>query len=112
MAYRWNPRQTLIGHKIPQVMGQILAMTEQVTKKLDRAGPLWQEIERQVKLRDNWSCQKCGTCKGIAVYHIVPIEKGGSNLPFNLRTYCKKCYTEMMKSIIHDKNYSFKERGL
>ena len=41
--------------------------------------------------RDHYTCQHCGARKGLTVDHIVPVSKGGTNDPDNLRTLCGPC---------------------
>lgn len=55
------------------------------------------KIRRDVFLRDGFKCQECGACPGkdrlvwIEVDHIVPVAKGGTDDPSNLRTLCNHC---------------------
>lgn len=50
-------------------------------------------ITQKIKIRDNWTCQKCGR-KGVPldVHHIQPRFCGGDNDPSNLITLCKSCH--------------------
>ncbi|OIO26300.1 hypothetical protein AUJ14_02180 [Candidatus Micrarchaeota archaeon CG1_02_55_22] len=47
--------------------------------------------------RDNYSCRKCGQNPStnhnveLEVDHIVPVSRGGANVPENLQTLCKSC---------------------
>ena len=63
-------------------------------------------IRDRIKLRDEYTCQKCGrlTVDG-EVDHIVPLAVGGSNNHENLQWLCKDCHKA--KSLREEK-----ERGL
>jgi 5-methylcytosine-specific restriction endonuclease McrA len=39
----------------------------------------------------NIPCQACGSWKDLTWDHIVPLSKGGSNHPTNLRVLCRPC---------------------
>jgi 5-methylcytosine-specific restriction endonuclease McrA len=92
MRYVFDPVKTHIARSIPEVIGQMLMMAESVNKQLKYSGPLWQELARQVKIRDGWRCTKCGSSKMLDVHHIVPIKAGGSNMLYNLKTLCRRCH--------------------
>lgn len=61
------------------------------------------EYQRAIFKRDNWTCHICGeylenklvSIDGLdntaSIDHIIPISKGGNNLPNNLITACLKC---------------------
>jgi 5-methylcytosine-specific restriction endonuclease McrA len=92
MKYVFDPVKTHISRSIPEVMAQILALSDAATKQLKYSSPLWQEIARQVKIRDGWHCTKCHSSKMLDVHHIVPIKNGGSNMLYNLKTLCRRCH--------------------
>lgn len=48
-------------------------------------------VRRQVMERDGYRCQwpGCGTWIDLAVDHIIPVAKGGTNDPGNLQTLCR-----------------------
>jgi 5-methylcytosine-specific restriction endonuclease McrA len=46
---------------------------------------------RALESRQNGKCACCGEKRKLAVDHIVPLAKGGSNWPNNLQLLCKPC---------------------
>jgi hypothetical protein len=51
----------------------------------------WINLARGIRLRDDYTCQKCGL-HGWHVHHKVPKGMGGSDDPSNLETLCEKCH--------------------
>jgi len=47
-------------------------------------------VKREVRERDNYTCQICGEY-GKQIDHIVPLRISHDNSPANLRTLCIKC---------------------
>lgn len=59
----------------------------------------WRLLARQVRERDNFTCQNCGVHGprdkvALHVHHIKPRGRGGSDDPSNLITLCSKCHAE------------------
>jgi len=54
----------------------------------------------QVWGRDNFTCQKCGSRKNLAIDHIHPESKGGKTELDNLQTLCGKCNREKGNKIL------------
>lgn len=58
----------------------------------------WDSRRRELYQRDEYTCQNCGARGGrhgdaeLHAHHIVPISKGGTNKPSNLKTVCKECH--------------------
>lgn len=54
-----------------------------------------QELYYRVKLRDNYKCQHCGRqirdSQKAYIDHVIPIAKGGKNIPSNLQVLCEMC---------------------
>jgi len=50
----------------------------------------WVKLSREIKKRDNYTCQKCGSKTNIVVHHI-DFEKHNHE-PLNLTALCKKCH--------------------
>ena len=54
-----------------------------------------EKLKRQIKERDNYTCQMCGKYMpdevGLHVDHIVPVSRGGKSVPNNLQVLCDKC---------------------
>ena len=52
-------------------------------------------LKRQIKERDNFTCQKCGKYMpdevGLHVDHKISIKNGGKSVPSNLWVLCDKC---------------------
>jgi 5-methylcytosine-specific restriction protein A len=61
-----------------------------------RYGPRWEEIRKQVLIRDNWQCKSCGrVCSEkweAQVDHILPKDGGGSDQLENLQVLCIRCH--------------------
>lgn len=52
----------------------------------------WQEIQRTVFKRDNYTCVYCGKIGGkLEVDHVIPFSKGGGDDLSNLVTSCRHC---------------------
>ena len=80
-------------------------------KKLDKR-ILSKKIKQEILLRDNYTCQNCGKKSEtlsqdikLHIDHIIPLSKGGTNEPSNLRVLCSNC--NLLKS-----NYIFNELKL
>jgi 5-methylcytosine-specific restriction protein A len=55
----------------------------------------WDRRARQVRERDNHTCQQCGKQpddRVLDVHHIVPIASGGTSAPANLIALCRSCH--------------------
>lgn len=55
----------------------------------------WDRRARQVRERDDYTCQQCGKQsddRDLDVHHIIPIASGGTNSPENLMTLCRSCH--------------------
>lgn len=98
---RWKPRpitggsdfeRRLIVHTTLEGVARLLQVLGRVTVPINYATPLWQELARQIKIRDHWMCRSCGSKKTIDVHHVLPVKCGGTNLPENLKTLCRKCH--------------------
>jgi 5-methylcytosine-specific restriction endonuclease McrA len=56
-------------------------------------GPDWNEVRKQVLIRDNLTCQSCGVqYVRLDVHHIIPFRYGGKNTLDNLITVCRNCH--------------------
>lgn len=55
------------------------------------------KLREQIKIRDNYICQKCGLSAKkennllLEIDHIIPLSKGGITSEDNLQTLCRKC---------------------
>jgi len=53
----------------------------------------WSEIRRRVLDRDGHKCANCGRSDlELHVHHIVPLSRGGTSNPSNLKTLCEGCH--------------------
>lgn len=60
-----------------------------------QSGPKREPIPDDVKLlvwsRDGGACVRCGSKEQLHFDHIIPVAKGGSNLPVNIQLLCQRC---------------------
>jgi hypothetical protein len=49
------------------------------------------QIKREVFLKANSKCEKCGSSYALEIDHVQPLALGGSNEPGNLRLLCRSC---------------------
>jgi len=55
----------------------------------------WEEVARQIRLRDNYKCAACGATDTILdVHHIVYLSHHGTNQKHNLVTLCRACHEQ------------------
>jgi len=47
--------------------------------------------KRNILLRDEYTCQYCGSKKNLTIDHVTPISRGGGNTFENMITCCHKC---------------------
>jgi len=52
----------------------------------------WKEIKENVKIRDNHTCQLCGSNKSLQVHHFEPYKATQNNELNNLILVCGKCH--------------------
>ena len=57
-------------------------------------------------LRDNHTCQDCGSLENLEIHHLLPISQGGKNTLDNLRTVCHDCHITNYKNIHYPKDKS------
>lgn len=57
--------------------------------------PNWAELRLEILRRDGHRCGNCGSTTNLHVHHIVPLSKGGSSDPGNLRTLCESCHKRL-----------------
>lgn len=55
----------------------------------------WADLRQTVLRRDGNRCGNCGGRERLQVHHIVPLSRGGSNQPGNLRTLCYDCHARL-----------------
>jgi 5-methylcytosine-specific restriction enzyme A len=64
-----------------------------MTEKLPRIN-FPKEVREYVFQRDNYRCQSCEQSDKLAIDHIIPLAKGGSNDISNLQTLCNSCNSQ------------------
>lgn len=47
--------------------------------------------KKNVMIRDNHTCQYCGTHEGLTIDHVVPVSRGGKSVFENCVAACKGC---------------------
>ena len=73
-------------------------------------GTRWDTIRKQIKERDNYTCQHCGVHENeskhtLHVHHKVLYRLSKNNEPDNLITLCNRCHTKA--DAINLKNYKY-----
>lgn len=52
----------------------------------------WARLRTKIFRRDNYTCQYCQKRGGrLECDHVIPVSRGGSNHPGNLKTSCFRC---------------------
>jgi 5-methylcytosine-specific restriction endonuclease McrA len=54
-------------------------------------GSTWEKIRLVILQRDGYRCVQCGSTDNMQVDHILPLSKGGTHHPDNLRALCRRC---------------------
>jgi 5-methylcytosine-specific restriction protein A len=58
-------------------------------------GKAWDIVRREVLVRDNYECRRCGrVCQDAHVDHIIPKRILNSNDPKHLQTLCPPCHAK------------------
>jgi 5-methylcytosine-specific restriction endonuclease McrA len=61
--------------------------------RLDRDS--YQVLCQQVRQRDGWRCQRCGSSQDLQVHHMQPRSLLGGDVEENLITLCSVCHREI-----------------
>lgn len=72
----------------------LLALARRIaeaTAPRPRANRVTRATKHRVWTRAGSACEGCGARDGLAVHHVVPRSKGGSNREGNLKLYCRTC---------------------
>ena len=67
-----------------------------------RARHIPNSVRNDVLARDGYQCVYCGATDDLAIDHIFPFSRGGSNTPDNLQVLCKSCNSSKGDSIPDD----------
>ena len=67
-----------------------------------RARHITNSVRNDVLERDGYQCVYCGATDELAIDHIFPFSRGGSNTPDNLQVLCKSCNSAKGASIPDD----------
>jgi hypothetical protein len=57
-------------------------------------------------IRDNHTCQDCGSLDKLEIHHIVPVSQGGKNTLDNMKTVCHDCHVTNYKDVHYPKDKS------
>ena len=68
-------------------------------RALKRARTIRGSVRKDVMLRDNYTCQYCGSQDELVLDHIFPFSRGGSNEADNLQVLCRDCNARKSDSI-------------
>ena len=65
----------------------------------------WDELRRDVLIRDDFKCQECDRSDiTLHVHHVLSLSNGGSNNLSNLKTLCVNCHTRKHSHMKHKIN--------
>ena len=67
-----------------------------------RARHITNSVRNDVLERDGYQCVYCGATDELAIDHIFPFSRGGSNTPDNLQVLCRSCNSSKGDSIPDD----------
>jgi hypothetical protein len=74
------------------VLTSLISARQGLLSTIDYQSRTWKNISWAIKVRDRFRCRRCGITVRLVVHHIIPIGKGGTNLPQNLLTVCDVCH--------------------
>jgi len=93
----------LMGHML-QLSEEIAALTVRVHEDMKRARSISTALRFQILQRDRFTCQYCGAkapTVALQIDHIIPVCRGGSRDPSNLRTACEDCNAGKGTLVVH-----------
>lgn len=62
----------------------------------------WSRLREMVFERDGYECRYCGCTDELAVDHIIPLSRGGTNDPENLTPACKPCNSSKRDKLVEE----------
>ena len=66
--------------------------------------------KKNIMIRDNYTCQYCGSKKELTIDHVIPVSKGGKSNFENCVTACKHCNTKKGGRLPSEANMYLKRR--
>lgn len=68
--------------------------------------------KKNVMIRDNYTCQYCGSKKELTIDHVIPISRGGRSNFENCVTACRKCNTKKGGRLPSEANMYLKKKPI
>lgn len=65
-----------------------------------------EDIAKEVKVRDDESCIRCGSARDIEIHHIIP----GESTPDNLAILCRDCHSDAHAGGFYNSELAYKTR--
>lgn len=62
----------------------------------------WRRLRETIFERDGRKCQYCGDTEDLAIDHIVPLVRGGTNDPANLTPACRPCNSSKRDKLLEE----------
>ena len=62
----------------------------------------WRRLREAIFERDGRKCSYCGATEDLAVDHVVPLSRGGTNDPGNLTPACKPCNSSKRDKLVEE----------
>lgn len=68
--------------------------------------------KKNVMIRDNYTCQYCGSKKELTIDHVIPVSRGGISNFENCVTACKSCNTKKGGRLPSEANMYLKKKPI
>lgn len=68
--------------------------------------------KKNVMIRDNYTCQYCGSKKELTIDHVIPVSRGGKSNFENCVTACKSCNTKKGGRLPSEANMYLKKKPI
>ena len=52
----------------------------------------YRRMRKRILDERGWRCEDCGRAGRLELHHLVEVENGGTDEPFNLRILCRQCH--------------------
>lgn len=76
--------------------------TDPYRERRGLSGSVWKRLRQTILERDGHKCNYCGATDDLAVDHIIPLSRGGTNDPENLTPACKPCNSSKGDRLIEE----------